>query len=125
MAEEKKVKEVFGTTLNAELKAHPGQWDGKASAAMTKAILTTRVDKDGNLVVLTAQEEDILQLASRPTHEVQVRVIRAILEAHGVTVDAETDKTIRRVVSPTAFKMELMKAGRIKDTSSDLSDLTE
>ena len=125
MAEESiNVKEVFKAKVKERLNMHPNQWTGEDSVAVVLGILTTLKDDQGNPILLTPGEKDVINLASRPTNEVQVRVIKRIIEHHNAKFDTDTEDRIRRVVSPTAFKMELIKAGFIKDTGEGgLKDL--
>ena len=118
------VKEVFKAKVNERLALHPNQWTGEDSAEVVRSMVETLVDDKGKPIVLTDAEKDVIQLASRPTNEVQVRVIKRIIEAHKGSFDTDTENRVRRVVSPTGFKMELTKAGMIKDTGSNaLKDL--
>lgn len=112
-------KEVFKTKVNERLAMHPNAWTGKDSAAVTRSLVENCKGRDGKLVKPSELELAIIQLASQPTFELQVRVIRGVLEANGGTFDGDTEKWIRKCVSPTAFKNELIKAGRIKDEGND------
>lgn len=124
MADQASVDEVFKTKVKERLELHANQWTGKDSAVVNQAIVTSRHDKDDKPIELSQFEKDVIQLASQPTFEVQVRVIRSVIEAHGGKVDVDTDKRIRQVVNPTMFKATLIKAGKIKgDDDSGLKDL--
>lgn len=123
MAEKINIKDTFKTKVKERLALHPNNWAGEDSANVTLAMIAALKDDTGNPVTLDGADKDIVTLASRPTQELQARVITTILERHRVKVDSETADLIKRVVSPTAFKMELTKAGVIKDDSKGLNDL--
>lgn len=120
------VSEVFKSNVNARLQLHPNLWAGDDSAFVVRSIVSSLTDGKGNAVQLTPEDEDVINLASRPTSEVQLRVVRSIVAKHGATLDAATEKLVKRVISPTMFKIELAKAGKIMDSgSSDLKDLLD
>lgn len=127
MAEETlNVKNVFKGKVNERLALHPNQWAGEDSVEVVRNVVINLKDDKGTSITLTPEEEDVIQLASRPTHEVQMRVIRTIVEKHNVKLDPTTEGLIKRVVSPTMFKIELAKAGKIKDSSAKgLQDLLD
>lgn len=117
-------KTVFKAKVTERLALHANQWTGIDSVEVVRAMVVSLKDENGRSIELTAAEKDIIQLASRPTSEVQVRVIKRIIEAHNAKFDADTEDRVRRVVNPAAFKMELVKAGFIKETSEGgLKDL--
>ena len=120
------VSSVFKSNVNARLQLHLNLWAGDDSAFVVRSIVTSLKDGKGNAVQLTPEDEDVINLASRPTSDVQLRVVRSIVEKHGATLDAATEKLVKRVISPTMFKIELAKAGKITDSgSSDLKDLLD
>jgi len=124
MAEVMESKEVFKTKVNERLTSHPNVWTGEDSAVVVRSLVVNLKDDQGNPIKLTSEDEDLIQLASRPTNEVQMRVIKSIMDKRNVKLDSSTEKLIKRVVSPTGFKIELAKAGKIKDTSEGgLNDL--
>jgi len=124
MAEILESKEVFKTKVNERLNAHPNVWTGEDSVVVVRNLVVNLKDDQGNPITLTSEEEDLIQLASRPTNEVQLRVIKSIVQKRKVTMDSNTEKLIKRVVSPTGFKIELAKAGKITDTGEGgLKDL--
>jgi len=126
MTEEIEIKAAFKAKVNELLTAHPNQWTGEDSAEVVRDVLKLVKDKDGNAIKLTTEENDVVTLASRPTADVQIRVIRTIVEKHNASLDKVTEDLVRRVVGPGPFKIELTKAGRIKDTKvKELSDLLD
>jgi len=117
---------AFKDKINELLALHPNQWTGADSAAVVRVLLGNLKDAQGNLIELTPEELDVVELASRPTNEVQMRVIRTIAARHNAALDTTTDALVKKVVSPTSFKIELAKAGKIQDTNSGgLKDLLD
>ena len=117
-------KIVFKTTVNERLALHPNTWNGDASVEVLRAIITNLKDSKGEAIALTPVEVDAITIACRPTFEVQVRLIKRILESRGVRADADTEKNLVRVISPAKFTKELQKLGLIKEAgASDLKDL--
>ena len=120
----KDIKAVFKETVNARLTTHPNEWAGEDSAAVVKAVLMSQPDNEGNPITLSPEEDDIITLASRPTNEIQMRVIRNIVKQRKVKLDPEADELIKRVVGAGTFKLELVKAGKIKASAKGgLKDL--
>jgi purine nucleoside permease len=118
------IKEVFKSKVTERLSLHPNQWAGEDSAEVVRSVVTSLTDDQGNPIKLTPEEDDVVQLASRPTNNLQVDVIRTIVERHKATFDKTTEGLIRRVVGAPAFKIELAKAGFIKEASAGgLKDL--
>lgn len=113
---QKDLKEVFKAAVKERLSLHPNQWAGEDSAAVTLAMISEIRDKDGNPIALTEDEKAIIELASRPTNKLQVKVISAIISRLGGVMKPEAVELISKVVGPTAFKTALIKAGHIKDT---------
>lgn len=117
-------KVVFKTKVSERLVSHPNTWPGDASAEVIRAIITNHKDSKGEPITLTPVEVDAISIACRPQFEVQVRLIKRILESRGVRADADTEKNILRVISPAKFIKELQKLGLIKEAGdSDLKDL--
>jgi len=117
-------KAVFKKVVNERLNLHPNIWAGEDSFETVKGVVTNVVDGKGDLIELTPEEENVMLLASRPTADVQVQAIRTIVENHGGKFDSNLEGLVRRVVSATAFKIELAKAGIIKEPkASGLKDL--
>ena len=53
-----------------------------------------------------------------------MRVLRRIAASHNATMTSADEEIIRKVVSAPSFKLELVKAGRIKDKNAGkLNDL--
>jgi hypothetical protein len=120
------LKAVFKAAVNERLAARPNQWAGEESASVTMAVITAISDKDGQPIMLSDDEKAIVELASRPTNKLQVQVLKAIVEKHGGSLSAADAALLAKVVGPTAFKLELIKAGRIKDTGAGgLKDLLD
>jgi hypothetical protein len=117
-------KTVFADSVKACLTKNGDRWDGNASAEVLRAIITNLKDSKGEAITLTPVEVDAITIACRPTFEVQVRLMKRILESRGVLANADTEKNIERVINATKFTKELLKAGLIKETgASDLKDL--
>ena len=115
---------VFKTKVTERLALHPNTWPGDASAEVIRAIITNFKDSKGEAITLTPVEVDAISIACRPQFDVQVRLIKRILESRGVRADADTEKNILRVTSATKFTKELQKLGLIKEAGdSDLKDL--
>jgi hypothetical protein len=119
------VKEVFKAKVNERLSLHPNQWAGEASAEVVKALVSNLKDDKGNPVVLTDGDKDVIDLISRPTAKIQMRVIKRIVEGHTASIDAETDNRIQQVVNAAAFKLDLIKAGKITGSGDGLRDLLD
>jgi len=120
------IKTVFKTKVNERLTANPNRWIGEDSVAVVLSLITSLKDTHGNAVKPTAEEEDVIQVTSRPMQDTQVRVLKTIIERHGAKLDAATEKLLRKVVGAGTFKLELVKAGKIKDSGADeLGDLLE
>ena len=123
---DKDIKTVFKIKVNERLIANPNRWVGEDSVEVVRALITSLKDNHGNAVKLTAEDEDVLEVTSRPIQDTQVRVLRTIIERHGAKLDAETEKFLRKVVGAGAFKLELVKAGKIKDSKAgELGDLLD
>lgn len=118
------VKLAFKARTNERLVLRPNQWSGEDSAEVVRSCVTALKSSDGNPVVLTDEENDLITLVSAPSHDVQMRTIRRIAANHKAEL-AQTDADlIKKVVSAPTFKLELVKAGRITDTkASKLKDL--
>jgi hypothetical protein len=116
MAEETdNLKGVFKAAVTQRLNLHPNQWNGEDSVAVVRGVIGALRDDKGERVELTDEENDVIEIASRPTSEVQLRVIRTIVEKHNAKLDSQAEGLIKQVVSAAAFKTELAKAGIIKD----------
>ena len=119
-------KNVFKTKVNERLALHPNQWTGEDSVAVVLSLIKSLKDTDGKAVKLTAEEADVIEVTSRPIQDTQVRVLRTIIERHNAKLDAATEKLLRKVVGAGTFKIELVKAGKIKDSKADeLGDLLD
>jgi ABC-type Fe3+-hydroxamate transport system substrate-binding protein len=118
------IKAIFKAKVTEQLDLHPNQWAGDDSVAVVLSVVKTLTDADGKPITLTPHEEDVIKLASKPTTEVAVGVIKQITEDHKATLDKTVEALLRRVISAPAFKVELAKAGFIKEQSaSALKDL--
>ena len=120
------IKAAFKTKVNELLALHPNQWTGADSAQVVKVLMVKLHDDQDKPIELTPEELDVMELASRPTSDLQVRVIRAIAARHNAKLDPTTEGLIKRVVTATGFKIELAKAGKIQETTSGgLKDLLD
>ena len=118
------LKSALKAKINERLTLHPNNWNGEASAEVVRSCVTALKGGDGNPVVLTEEENDLITLASAPSHDVQMRVIRRIVANHKAELAQADADLIKKVVSAPVFKLELVKAGRIIDTkASKLKDL--
>lgn len=113
------VKEVFKAAVNQRLLTNPNQWTGEGSVAVVRALVVNINDDQGNPISPTADEIDVMTIASRPTHDLHMKVIKTIIARHNGKLDPTTEGLIDRVVSAGAFKLELVKAGKIKSDDSD------
>ena len=118
------VKAVFKKSVNERLAKHENQWSGEDSVEVVMSVIAILKDNQENPITLTPEEQDVITLASRPTNEVQMRVVKAILAKHKAQLDPVAEGLIKRVVGAGTFKLELVKAGKIKDTTKGgLKDL--
>jgi hypothetical protein len=125
MAEEvNAIKVVFKGKVNERLALHANVWAGEDSAEVVKTLVLNVKDDKGNPIQLTPEDEDVIELASRPTNDGQMKVIKTIVNKRNGILDPTTEQLIKQVVSPTAFKIELAKNGFIKETKKGgLKDL--
>ncbi len=123
---EKKIQAVFKAKINELLAAHPNEWKGEDSAAVVLDLIRALEDGNGNPVELTEEEVQVVTLASRPVQEVQMPVIQNIVAKHGSIPSPVFTDRVTRVVTANAFKIELVKLGKIKDTrASGLKNLLD
>ena len=112
------LKAVFKAKVNERLTLRPNQWNGEDSAAVTLSMIAAIPGIDGTPIVLSDEEKAIVEVLSRPTNKQQVQVLTTIVARHGGKLGPAEVDLISKVVGPTAFKTELIKAGRIKDTGT-------
>lgn len=123
-AEVSPVKSAFKAKVNERLGPNPTSWGGEDSAEVVRSCVTALKGGDGNPVVLTEEENDLITLVSAPSHDVQMRVIRRVVADHNAELTQADADLIKKVVSAPVFKLELVKAGRITDTKANkLKDL--
>jgi hypothetical protein len=124
MAKDNKAIEVAKSAINEALKLSPHQWTGPMSGKVIRASIGNLAGADAQPIKLTPFDDDVIELIVKPTRELQMRLLKRIVAAHGGTMDADTEKNVTRVVSAPAFNLELIKAGKIKGTDDGgLSDL--
>lgn len=124
MSKENNANVVWKTAVNEALGLNPNSWTGPMSGKVIRASIANLENRDDQPIALTPFENDVIDLIVRPTHEVQMRLLKRIVTGHGGIMDADTEKNITRVVSAPAFKLELTKAGKIKGTDDGgLNDL--
>src|SRR4051812_26136761 len=110
-----KIKETFAAAVKSRLEASPNEWNAADSAAVVLALVKSITDETGTGIALTPHEEDVIELASHPTIDVQMRVVENIIANHKGTPDKHALRQIRRVVNAASFKLELTKSGYIKE----------
>lgn len=124
--ETNQIKTAFKTKVNERLTQKPNHWAGEESAEVIRACLTAHNGADGNPITLTDEENDLVTLASAPNHDVQMRTFRRIAANHKLVLAPADEELIRKVVNAPSFKLELVKAGRIKDKNTGkLNDLLD
>src|SRR5258706_14088244 len=114
MADKADLKTAYTGKVKERLNLHPNQWAGEDSAKVVEAYLSRMTDDKGKAIVLTEFERDVITLISRPTFDVQVRLIKRLIEDRGVKFDSDSEKRIKDVVNPTTFKRKLIESGHIK-----------
>jgi hypothetical protein len=124
MSKKNNANVVAKAAINEALGLNPTQWTGSMSGKVLRASISNLTGADQQPIALTPFDDDVIELIVKPTRELQVRLLKRIVAAHGGTMDADTEKTINRVVSAPAFNLELIKAGKIKGTDDGgLNDL--
>jgi hypothetical protein len=119
MADRTDLKAVYTDKVKERLALHPNQWTGEDSARVVEAYISSLTDEKGKPIILTALQKDVINLISRPTFDVQVRLVKRLIEDHGVKFDADTEKRIKDLVNPTTFKRKLIEGGHIKGTGDE------
>lgn len=118
------VQTAFVAKTKEILALRPNAWAGADSAELVLHCIRAMKDNEGKPVELSEEDVDVITVMSRPTQEVQMRVLERIYAKLGARPGSKATKRIGGAINAPTFKMELVKSGFVKDTrANELSDL--